>query len=78
MKICEHYYYDDNDKLYKSLVRQITKHSFECKICKVKLHEVDSQNLNNYIKYLNGNDPFGLLEQKADIFKQLKPIPNEY
>jgi hypothetical protein len=80
MKTCVHYDLNEKENRYYSLVKQIRKHVFECKRCKVKLHDVDNQNLDNWIKYLNNasTDKTGLLEQKADIYYQLKPIPREY
>lgn len=79
MKICSHYIYDEKQKMYVSLVKQIRKHVFECKQCKVKLHDVDSQNLNNYIKYLNRDKSKpSLLNDKADIYEMLRPIDRQY
>lgn len=78
MNICNHYYYDDREKKNVSLVKPLAKHVYECKQCRVKLHDVDVQYLNDYLKYLNKEGNVDFLNQKADIYKQLKPIPREY
>ena len=79
MKICSHYEYDDKQKKYVSLVKQLYKHVFECKLCKVKLHDVDVENLNNYLRYLNRDkSKQSLIDQKGDIYEMLKPIDRQY
>ena len=78
MKLCNHYEYDQFEKRYVSTIKQIHGHVFECKLCRVKLHDVDNQNLDNYLKILNKEGNMDLLSQKADIYEQLKPIPRGY
>lgn len=78
MAVCNHYYYDNNEKRNISLVKQIRKHVFECKQCKVTLHDVDVNNLNNYLRYINNDLYHDILKEKADIYEQLKPIPRDY
>lgn len=79
MKICSHYIYDNKEKMYVSLVKRVTKHVYECKQCKVKLHDVDSQNLNNYLRYLNRDKSKSTyLDQMGDIYEMLRPIDRQY
>ena len=78
MAVCVHYEYNNREKRNVSLVKPIRKHVYECKICKVKLHDVDVNNLNNWLNYLNKDLNHEMLYQKADIYEQLKPIPRDY
>ena len=79
MKICEHYEKNKRTGKYESLVKQIKKHEFECCVCKVKLHDVDVTNLNNYIRYLNSKDDPDYMESgREDIYEMLRPIPRQY
>ncbi len=78
MAVCVHYVYDDKEKKNISTVKRVRAHYYECKICKVKLHDVDVQNLNNWIHYLNSDDKYGLLKGREDVYEMLKPIPRNY
>lgn len=78
MAVCEHYVFDEKLGKNVSLVKFIKKHHYECKRCKLKMHDVDNTNLNNWINYLNSDDKYGLLKGKEDIYKMLKPIPRNY
>lgn len=79
MGICEHYEYDKIHKKYVSRVKRIRKHIFECGVCKVKLHDVDVYNLDNYINYLNKKREgySGQLDNKADIYNMMRPVPRD-
>ena len=72
MKKCFHY--EEKDGKYVSTVRKIKKHVFCCKNCKMKLHDVDVVNLNNYINAMNVNPDSDMM----DIYEMLKPVPYEY
>lgn len=72
MRKCFHY--EEKNGKYVSTVKKIKKHVYCCKYCKMKLHDVDVMNLNNYINALN-TDPNS---DKMDIYEMLKPVPYEY
>ena len=87
MKLCSHYVFDKDTNKYVSLVEKDCPkngnpnrvHTYHCKRCGMKMHDIDDWNLNNKIKNMNkklsGDYP---LIDKSDIFDMLAPVPGTY